>query len=127
VIGEDGRVVVTMTPTFSGCPALHVMRREIEAAVCGLGAAEVKVETVLFPPWSSDWLSEGTRAKLEGFGLAAPPRHGGRVEVVLLDPVACPYCHSYNTTVKNTFGPTLCKAIYYCNGCQQPFEQFKPL
>jgi ring-1,2-phenylacetyl-CoA epoxidase subunit PaaD len=126
-IAEDGSAVVKMTPTFSGCPALEVMRREIEGAVRGLGVPAVKVETVLFPPWSTDWLSAETRAKLQAFGLAPPPRHGGRVELVLLDPVACPYCHSFNTTVKNTFGATLCKAIYYCNNCQQPFEQFKPL
>lgn len=126
-VGEGGSVVVKMTPTFAGCPALEVMRREIEACVRGLGVEEVTVETVLYPPWSSDWLSAETRAKLEGFGIAPPPRHEGRVELVLLDPVACPYCGSFNTTVKNTFGATLCKAIYYCNECQQPFEQFKPL
>jgi ring-1,2-phenylacetyl-CoA epoxidase subunit PaaD len=126
-IEQAGAVAVKMTPTFAGCPAMHVMKAEVEACVRGLGAAEVRVETILFPPWSSDWLSAETRAKLEGFGLAPPPRHGGRVEIVLLEPVACPYCRSYNTTVKNTFGATLCRAIYYCNSCQQPFEQFKPL
>jgi ring-1,2-phenylacetyl-CoA epoxidase subunit PaaD len=124
---EAGRVAVQMTPTFSGCPALEVMRAEIEAAVRALGAESVTVNTVLDPPWTTDWISDEGRAKLKEFGLAPPPRHGGRIEVTFYEPVACPYCDSMNTAIRNTFGPTLCRAIYYCNACQQPFEQFKPL
>src|SRR5690606_5902712 len=125
-VGEDD-VLVKMTPTFSGCPALHVMQEEIEQRVQALGVEKVTVETVLYPPWGSDWITDEARQKLKGFGLAPPPRHGGRVPVTFHEPVACPYCDSKNTSVKNTFGPTLCRAIYYCNECQQPFEQFKAL
>ena len=121
------RVVVTMTPTFSGCPALLVMQREIEARVRGLGASEVEVKTVLSPPWTSDAITEAARAKLKAFGLAPPPRHNGDVNVFFLDEIACPYCGSTKTTLKNSFGSTLCRAIFYCNTCRQPFEQFKPL
>jgi ring-1,2-phenylacetyl-CoA epoxidase subunit PaaD len=125
VSGE--RVTVRMTPTFSGCPALHVMAEEIGRAISALGVADVVVETVLYPPWSSDWITAAGRAKLKQFGLAPPPRHGGRIELALFDAAACPYCDSTNPTVKNTFGSTLCRAIHFCNDCRQPFEQFKPL
>lgn len=124
---DSDHVRVQMTPTFSGCPALQVMRDEIEAEVRRMGVAEVTVETVLFPPWSTDWITEEARQKLRAFGLAPPPRHGGNLAVTFFEVVACPYCDSNNTSVKNTFGSTLCRAIYYCNDCQQPFEQFKAL
>ncbi len=118
-------VQVTITPTFSGCPALHVMREQIAARVRALGVASVIVDTILYPPWSSDWITESARHKLKGFGLAPPLKHGGNVPVTFYEPVACPYCDSENTMVKNTFGSTLCRAIYYCDDCRQPFEQFK--
>jgi ring-1,2-phenylacetyl-CoA epoxidase subunit PaaD len=124
---SNDRVTVTMTPTFSGCPALHVIRTDIEAAVGRLTPLEVVVETVLYPPWSSDWISDDGRQKLKAFGLAPPARHGGNLLVTFYDSVACPYCESTNTTVKNDFGPTLCRAIHFCNSCRQPFEQFKAL
>lgn len=121
-------VTVTMTPTFSGCPALDVMRRDIEAAVRGLGAAEVTVRTVLHPPWSTDHISDAGREKLRQFGLAPPLRHGGDVaSVAFFDLVECPRCGSTNTSLRNAFGPTLCRMIWYCNQCQDAFEQFKPL
>lgn len=85
------------------------------------------METVLFPPWSSDWISEEARRQLKAFGLAPPPIHRGRLEVTFYDLAACPYCDATDTVIKNTFGPTLCRSIYYCNNRQQPFEQFKAL
>jgi ring-1,2-phenylacetyl-CoA epoxidase subunit PaaD len=129
IAGDEAgvEVIVKMTPTFSGCPALQVIRDSIAARVRTLGASAVEVESVLFPPWTSDWISDAGRAKLKAFGLAPPARHGGRLAITFYEPVACPYCDSTNTTVKNTFGSTLCRAIYYCNACRQPFEQFKPL
>jgi ring-1,2-phenylacetyl-CoA epoxidase subunit PaaD len=124
---SGNRVMVKMTPTFSGCPALDVMRREIAACVRQLGATEVDVETVLYPPWTTDWLSEETRARLKAFGLAPPARHGGLIPITFYEQVSCPYCDSSNTVLKNSFGSTLCRTIYYCQACQQPFEQFKAL
>lgn len=128
---DDGAVTVTMTPTFSGCPALDVMRRDIETRVRALGVTDVTVKTVLSPPWSSDWITDETRQKLKDFGLAPPQKHGGRANVIFFDtindPTACPRCDGKNVTLKNSFGPTLCRAIYYCNDCQEPFEQFKPI
>jgi ring-1,2-phenylacetyl-CoA epoxidase subunit PaaD len=127
VIVEGDGVVVKITPTFSGCPALHVIERDIEAKVRSLEVGDVTVETVLYPPWTTDWITDEGRQKLKGFGLAPPMKHGGRLEITFYDLAACPYCDSADTTIKNTFGPTLCRAIYYCNECQQPFEQFKAL
>jgi ring-1,2-phenylacetyl-CoA epoxidase subunit PaaD len=124
---DGGQVIVKMTPTFSGCPALDVMRRDIAACVRRLGATDVVVETVLSPPWTTDWLSDDTRARLKAFGLSPPPRHGGTVPITFYEPVPCPYCDSEDTEIKNSFGSTLCRAIYYCRACQQPFEQFKAL
>jgi ring-1,2-phenylacetyl-CoA epoxidase subunit PaaD len=119
-----------MTPTFSGCPALDVMRREIQARVLQLGIEQVEVKTVLHPPWSSNWITSEGREKLRGFGLAPPPRLRERENgamVAFFDAAVCPHCGSTHTTLKNTFGPTLCRMIWYCHDCQDAFEQFKPL
>jgi ring-1,2-phenylacetyl-CoA epoxidase subunit PaaD len=126
-LNQDG-VRVTMTPTFSGCPALDVMRTDIEAKLHQAGLPEVTVHTVLSPPWSSDWITDEARAKLQAFGITPPLRQDQQVgNVMFYEPADCPYCGSSDTGIKNTFGPTLCKAIYYCNACQQPFEAFKSI
>ncbi len=127
VVVEGQSVTVTMTPTFSGCPALVEMERLIADKVRGLGAQAVTVEKTLSPAWSSDWISDTGRQKLKQFGLAPPQRHGGNLLVTFFDLVACPYCGSSNTTLKNSFGSTLCRAIYYCHDCRDSFEQFKSL
>lgn len=125
---DGDRVCVKMTPTFSGCPALDVMRRDIKARVREMGFTEVHVDIVLHPPWSSDWILDSARQKLQNLGIMPPVRHGGNVmSVAFLDVAVCPRCGSKNTVLKNAFGPTLCKSVWYCNDCQDGFEQFKPL
>jgi len=122
---EGVTVHVVMIPTFSGCPALDVMRDDVENTIMSLGFhAEVSIAR---KPWSTDRISESARNKMKTIGLAPPKQHGGNVEWELFSPVPCPWCTSENTTIENQFGPTLCRAMYYCNECQQPFEQFKPL
>ena len=123
----DSTVVVSITPTFAGCPALDAMRSAIYERLRALGVERVEVKMVLTPPWSSDWITDSARAKLKQFGLAPPPVHGGNVTLFFPQEVACPYCGSNNTRMTNSFGPTLCRAIYVCRSCQQPFEQFKAL
>jgi ring-1,2-phenylacetyl-CoA epoxidase subunit PaaD len=123
----QNRVLVTMTPTFSGCPALQTMQQEVQEKIRGLGVEVVTVRITLDPPWSTDWITDEAREKLKAFGLAPPPKHHDHLEILLSESASCPYCDSSNTTLKNSFGPTLCRAIYYCHTCQQPFEQFKPL
>jgi len=123
----EAGVRVTMTPTFSGCPALQVMKTEIAKRLNGLGLENVEVVVALSPRWTTDWITEEARAKLKVFGLAPPTRLNGQINVFFEEPATCPYCGSQDTSVKNTFGPTLCRALYYCQACQQPFEQFKAL
>lgn len=128
VVVSGEQAVVTMTPTFAGCPALDVIRDEIAGRVRELGLRRVEVQTTLHPPWSSDWITSGGRAKLKQFGLAPPPVHRGDVQsVIFFDTTECPRCGQRNVELRNSFGPTLCRAIWYCHTCQDAFEQFKPL
>lgn len=124
---DGDRVTVTFTPTFSGCPALEVMRAQIRARLTALGVREIEVKTVLHPPWTSDWITDAARAKLKAFGLAPPVRHGGDVNLIFHDVAQCPRCNSSNTRLQNAFGSTLCRMIYTCNDCRETFEQFKAL
>jgi ring-1,2-phenylacetyl-CoA epoxidase subunit PaaD len=126
VEADAGRIRVELLPTFVGCPAIDVMRASVEERLRGF-ADEVSVEVSFARPWTSERITpEGHRA-LRQSGFAPPPAgdlDDGRDLPVL--PIAeCPYCGSRNTTLENAFGPTLCRAIYYCTACRQPFEQFK--
>lgn len=127
VVLDNDEIKVKMTPTFSGCPAQVEMKRSIEEKLLGLGAQSVEVEIVLNPAWTSDRITDEGRRKLKTFGLQPPHRHGGNLVATFFKPVACPRCDSLDTTLKNSFGSTLCRAIWYCNQCREPFEQFKPL
>jgi ring-1,2-phenylacetyl-CoA epoxidase subunit PaaD len=125
VDGQKARVV--MTPTFAGCPALDVMREQVTQALAALGFETIEVLLSFDPPWTTEGLSDETRAKLRAFGLAPPLRHGGNVLLVLDQPAECPYCGSQDTRLTNDFGSTQCRSIHVCNGCGGPFEAFKPL
>ena len=128
VVVEGDEVTVTITPTFSGCPALDVMREEIAARVQAMeGVEAVQVKTQLSPPWTTDWIDEEARDKLRDFGLAPPPRIDGNVLFMFDVDAQCPNCDSTNTTMTNAWGPTACRMLYTCQNCQQPFEQFKPV
>lgn len=124
---EGSTLIVAMAPTFVGCPALNVMRGAIREKLLGLGMDRVEVRIVVQPPWTSDWITSEGRKKLKLVGLAPPPKHGGDLEHFIDASVSCPYCESTNTEVKNSFGSSLCRSIYFCNNCTQPFEQFKPI
>ncbi|MCB9435668.1 MAG: phenylacetate-CoA oxygenase subunit PaaJ [Anaerolineales bacterium] len=129
-VSADGTVQVSMTPTFAGCPALEMMQADIRAALEGAGYERVQIDVVLNPPWTSERISTEGRRKLKEFGLAPPPPMQGGVDgamLLFLDAIGCPFCDSTNTRLESPFGPTLCRAIYYCNNCHQPFELFKPL
>ena len=133
VMVDDERVSVQLLPTFIGCPAIGVMQEQIAARVAALKVAdEVEVTISFDPPWTSERISARGRERLRLSGFA-PPRIAERPGLIGLDdlavlPVAeCPYCSSRNTTLENPFGPTLCRAIYHCADCHQPFEQFKAI
>lgn len=124
-INED-IVHITMTPTFVGCPAIDVMRNNVKTRVEDLGvSAEVTVD--FSTPWSSNRVTEKGREGLKKHGLALPMRFDGEFEPEILLNAECPVCSSTNTRLTSPFGPTLCRAIYYCNSCLQSFEQFKPV
>jgi len=123
-----GSVTVTVTPTYSGCPAMRVIEDEITAALEASGFRSVEIKTVYAPAWTTDWIAEPAREKLRTYGIAPP----GRVtadQVVSLGPVvrtvACPRCGSSDTTLKSEFGATACKSLHVCNSCREPFEHFK--
>lgn len=120
-------VTVTITPTFAGCPALHVIRQQIVQTLEHAGASAVEVKTQLFPVWTTDWITDEARAKLKAFGLAPPRKHGGDIEIILHERAVCPRCNSTSTRLQNSFGTTLCRAIYTCNACKETFEQFKAI
>lgn len=126
----DGRAVVTITPTYSGCPAMDVMREDVLTVLHDAGYEDAEVKLVLAPAWTTDWMSEEGKAKLEKFGIAPPTGHaamagrgGGPVRVAMS--VKCPQCGSLDTTESSRFGSTACKAQYTCNACHEPFDFFK--
>jgi ring-1,2-phenylacetyl-CoA epoxidase subunit PaaD len=125
---EDETVHIDFTPTFLGCPALEPMRRAMEEKVAELGA-EADVRVLLDDSWSTDDISPSGREKLRAAGFAPPaPRAPGGLDLVQLQRgFRCPYCGSTDTKLENLFGPTPCRSIRYCNGCRQPFEQFKTI
>lgn len=124
---EENAARVTMTPTFSGCPALHVMKDAIGERLKLLPLAKVDVHVSFETPWNSNRITEQGRAILQEMGFAPPPKHDGYFELDVLENIACPFCGSTNTILQTPFGPTLCRSIHYCNSCLQAFEQFKPL
>lgn len=124
----NNAATVTITPTYSGCPALHVMEEDIVAALQAGGFSPVEVKTVYAPAWTTDWMTQEAREKLRAYGIA-PPGKVGAEALVPLGPtrraVACPFCGSPNTSIESEFGPTACKSLYSCHNCHQPFEHFK--
>jgi phenylacetate-CoA oxygenase, PaaJ subunit len=127
VISEEDYVKVEMTPTFVGCPAMEYMKEEVIAALKKRGIPKIEVEITFRKPWSSDLISEKGKAALKKYGLAPPPSTKIFTDLEIMEDAPCPRCNSINTELKNPFGPTLCRAIYYCNDCREAFEQFKPL
>ena len=130
--GPGGRrLTVELLPTFVGCPAIEVMRDQIVERLRELGLAdEVVVDLSFAEPWTSDRISPAGREALRSSGFAPPPPTGPGLagETLTVLPIAtCPYCGSRNTALENAFGPTLCRAIYHCADCRQPFEAFKPV
>jgi ring-1,2-phenylacetyl-CoA epoxidase subunit PaaD len=124
---EGDEVVVTITPTYSGCPAMDLIRHEVELTLSSLHL-QGRVETVLSPAWTTDWMSEEGKAKLTEYGIAPPTGTravGGPVMLSLT--IRCPLCGSPDTTELSHFGSTSCKSLWRCNSCREPFDHFKDL
>jgi ring-1,2-phenylacetyl-CoA epoxidase subunit PaaD len=133
LVDGDG-VTVTITPTYSGCPAIEAMRDDLRATLTAAGFARVEVRTVLSPPWSTDWISDAGRTKLAEHGIAPPERIGrrraGPIPLTLARPdrsVCCPRCGSSATEELSRFGPTACTALRRCTVCREPFEHVKEI
>lgn len=128
ITSTDGKAEVTVLPTFTGCPAIPVIVEDVSAAVESVeGVRQVEVRTSFDPPWTQDRITDEGRRKLRDFGLAPPTGKGPVLitEIGLPGMSECPYCGSRKTHNENPFGPTPCRAIYYCDDCRNPFEQFK--
>lgn len=133
-VDADGRVVVWITPTYSGCPAMDAIRADLRAALHQAGYPDAEVRTALHPPWSTDWITQEGRRKLAEAGIAPPgraPRRGpGPVPVTIGLPVRharCPRCGSERTEEISAFSATACKALRRCRVCKEPFEHMKEL
>jgi len=133
VAAEDGRLVVTITPTYSGCPALREIAHDLRYRLGRAGFADVTVRTALAPAWSSDWITAEGRRKLRAAGLAPPhPAPKGPVPLTFgapgrREPVPCPRCGSRDTTQTAAFSATACKALFRCEACREPFEYVKEI
>lgn len=125
---SDSICTVTLTPTYSGCPAMKRMEEDIKDKLAEKGVENVIVNLVLSPAWTTDWLTEKGRTKLREYGIA-PPEDEPDKSVLFADPVIvpCPQCNSKNTRLISQFGSTACKAHYQCNDCLEPFDYFKCL
>lgn len=123
----DDMLEVVITPTYSGCPAMNTIEHNIRVVLEDGGFDHVKITTVLSPAWTTDWLSESGRQKLEQFGIA-PPAEASLDKKALLGEqraVRCPHCKSTNTQMVSQFGSTACKALFKCLDCLEPFDYFK--
>jgi ring-1,2-phenylacetyl-CoA epoxidase subunit PaaD len=128
-IADDGTVTVTVTPTYSGCPAMDVIRHDVESAVRQAGFDRVEVRTVLSPAWTTDWMTEQGRRSLQEYGIAPPGRRPSQRDDSRAVPVnisvRCPQCGSADTRESSRFGSTACKSLWVCRACREPFDHFK--
>jgi ring-1,2-phenylacetyl-CoA epoxidase subunit PaaD len=121
-----GSVRVVITPTYSGCPAMDVIAMQIRMCLLSKGAKQVLVENQISPSWTTDWMTEKGKEKLEAYGIAPPKRKSTNpLSLFEEDTVTCPKCKSDDTILTSQFGATSCKALYKCNHCKEPFEHFK--
>lgn len=120
-VADDGMVRVVVTPTYSGCPAMDLIRDEIVDALAAAGIDRVTVDMVFSPPWTTEWMSDHAKEKLRAFGIAPPGSTAGA------DPVLCPRCASASTRTVSEFGSTACKALMVCEHCGEPFDRFKEI
>lgn len=126
-IDSNKKVRVEMTPTFVGCPAMDYMVNDVKDTLKKNGIEEFEVNVTFKENWSSNNITDEGRKALKQFGLAPPPIYDLVVDLDILEQTPCPFCDSTDTELKTPFGPTLCRAMHYCNNCKQAFEQFKPV
>ena len=123
-VHDDGECVVTITPTYSGCPAMEVIAEDIDKALRARGVNKLRIVTRLSPAWTTDWMSDAGKAALKGYGIAPPVQQVIDISG-LARGVRCPHCGSMHTRLTSQFGSTPCKALYQCLDCREPFDYFK--
>ncbi len=118
-------ITITITPTYSGCPAMDLIRVQINMAMIAAGFHQTKIEQSLSPAWTTDWITENGKQQLKAYGIAPPV--GKSFDNVYLEDlqIECPQCNSTNTQLISAFGSTACKALFKCNDCKEPFDYFK--
>lgn len=124
---SSDELLVKITPTYSGCPAMKAIEDDIVTELKAKGFEKISVKIIHNPAWSTDWLTEEAKRKLKEYGIA-PPEGKAEDEFyrdIIKKPIECPYCNSKETKLTSQFGSTACKSLHYCNECQQPFEHFK--
>lgn len=128
---DGGVVTVTVTPTYSGCPAMEAIEHDVEAAVRAAGFEQVQLRRVLSPAWTTDWMSDAGRRKLEAYGIAPPATRRDHADasgpVLVSLSVRCPQCGSRDTRELSRFGSTACKSLWRCGACLEPFDHFKAI
>lgn len=125
---EGNRVVVKITPTYSGCPAMKSIEMEIRVKLLEKGVDRIEIEKDYSHPWTTDWMTDRAKEKLKNYGIAPPEKSTEQDDTLPFrnaKVVPCPYCDSLNTRLQSEFGSTPCKSQYYCNDCEEPFEHFK--
>lgn len=123
---NDSKIIITITPTYSGCPAMDIISMQIRMNLIGRGLKNIEIKEQLQPAWTTDWITESGKDKMEAYGIAPPRRKSSNsLELFEDDEVPCPRCKSSNTSLISRFGATSCKAFYTCNDCKEPFEHFK--
>lgn len=123
----DEEINITITPTYSGCPAMDVISMDIRLKLIEKGLRKVNIEQQLSPAWTTDWMTESGKEKLKAYGIAPPnpKQQFCKEEMFMEELVACPRCNSHHTTVISQFGSTACKSMYRCNDCKEAFDYFK--
>ncbi|MBL7933048.1 MAG: phenylacetate-CoA oxygenase subunit PaaJ [Bacteroidia bacterium] len=121
---ENGKYIITITPTYTACPAMKMLEQQILETCALHGIKDVRVELTYTPAWTTDWISKEAREKLKNYGIA-PPQKKACSAVFSADTVQCPRCGSRHTEIISRFGSTACKALYKCTDCHEPFEYFK--
>jgi ring-1,2-phenylacetyl-CoA epoxidase subunit PaaD len=118
---QDDELQVTITSTYTGCPAMDMIATTIRVELTTLGFKKIKIIRSISPAWTTEWMSEEGKRKLKAYGIAAPDKRF----TIPADGVECPLCNSSNTRLVSEFGSTACKALYQCNDCKEPFDYFK--
>lgn len=127
-VNDEEQIEVVITPTYSGCPAMDVIRMNIRMVLLEHGYKNVQITTILSPAWTTDWMTQAGKEKLKAYGIAPPNPKQQVCNTQLFaedEAVQCPHCNSYNTRRISEFGSTACKSLFQCNDCQEPFDYFK--